>query len=246
LLRKEKEGGCREDGAHRTLPRRFLLVLVTIILLTPFYGVYAAAQITSGTTHLSNTLQYGVTVYSVDYSYPSTAEVGSNLTISVTLHVNSLTELVEYVNDFRLVANVYVGPQLVLNGSIAGGGKPLFLHPGSTLGPIGISIPLTARNTGVAEGASANATVSVTLVDTIWVARPLVGPASGDYYTEPAMQGAAGALVIHNAVASTNSSTGQGTVQTILPYALLVSGAALVLLFVFFPRGPRSPQTNQK
>jgi hypothetical protein len=245
MLRKKKDVGGREVGVRRTLPCR-LLALLSIVLVAPIYIVHGAAQITSGTTQLSNTLQYGNTVYSVDYSYPSTAEVGTNLTISVTLHVNSLTGLVEHVNDFRLVANVYVGPQLVLNGSIAGGDQPLFLHPGSTWGPFGVSIPLTARNTGVAKGASANATVSITLIDTIWVARPIVGPMAGDYYTEPAMQGAAGALVIQNAVASTNSTTGQGTVQTILPYALLASGAVLVLLFVLFPRARRSLQANQK
>ena len=132
MLRKEKEAGGREDGAHRTLPRRLLIVLVTIILLTPFYGVHAAAQITSGTAELSNRLQYGTTAYSVDYSYPSTAEVGTNLTMTVSLHVNSLTGVVEYVNDFRLVANLYVGPQLVLNGSIDSGTQPLFLRAGAT------------------------------------------------------------------------------------------------------------------
>jgi hypothetical protein len=207
--------------------------------LTPFYGVYAAAQITSGTAQLSNALQYGSTTYSVDYSYPSTAEVGTNLTITVTLHVKSLTGVVEYVNDFRLVANVYVGPQLVLNGSIDGGTQPLFLRSGATWGPKDVIIPLTAQNTGVAKGASANATVSITLVDTVWVADPRIG----DYHTEPAMQGAAGGLVIQNAVAST---TGQGTFQTVLPYALLASGAVLVVLAVFLRRGPRSPQANQR
>jgi hypothetical protein len=211
--------------------------------LTPFYGVNAESQITSGTAQLSNTLQYGSTAYSVDYSYPSTVEVGTNLTITVTLHVKSLTGVVEYVNDFRLVANLYVGPQLVLNGSINSGTQPLFLHPGATWGPKDLTIPLTASNTGIAKGSSANATLSITLGDTVWVADPRIG----DYHTEPAMQGDAGGLVIQNAVASPgDSTTGRVTVQTILPYALLGSGAVLVLLSVFFRRGRRSPQANQK
>jgi hypothetical protein len=243
MLRKKKDGRGREGGAHRTTPCRFLPVLLTMILLIPVQNISAAVQTTSGTTQLSNTVEYGTTAYSVDYSYPSTAEVGTNLTIAVALHVNSLTGLVEYVYSYRLVVNVYVGTQRVLNGSIDGGVQPIFLYPGSTWGPNNISILLTAGNTGLAKGQSLNATVSITLSDTVYVG----GKQIALYLTEPAMQGQAGGFVIQNAVASTSTSTtGQGTGQTYLPYALLASGAVLVLLVVFLPRGPRSPQANQK
>jgi hypothetical protein len=168
--------------------------------------------------------------------------VGTNLTIAVTLHVNALTGLVEYLYDYRIVANVYVGTQRVLNGSV-NGVYLRFLYPGSTWGPNNVTIPLTEANTGLAKGESANATVTITLGDTVWIA----GPQISLYLTEPAMQGSAGSLVVQNAVATTSTSAnGQGAGQSYLPYALIASGVVLVLLVVFLPRGHRSPQANKK
>jgi hypothetical protein len=242
MLRKEKYGG-RGKGPRRTVACLLLPALLVIVTLTPFNGARAAtAQNTSGTIHLSNSLDYGNTAYSVDYSYPSTAEVGTNLTIAVNLHTISLTGLIEYVNNFRLVAFVYIGPQIVLNGSIDSGSQPLYQRSGATWGPSNIIVPLTDRNTGVSVGESANATVSITLSDTLWVG----GPAISQYRTEPAMQGDAGALVIQNGVTSSGSQPAQDTAQTYLPYALVASGAVLMLLTVFFLRGPRSSRENQK
>ena len=246
MLRKRKEGLGRGRKGHATTARRHLLALFTLVLLIPIQNVSAAVQTTSGTTHMSNTLQYGTTAYSVDYSYPSTARVGTNLTVSVTLHVSSLTGLVEYLYDYRLVVNVYVGPQNVLNGSITGGVIPLFLYAGSTWGPNNVTIPLTAGNTGLAKGASANATLSINLQDTVYIG----GRDIALYLTEPPLQGQAGGLLIQNTITSSSTSSGgQGapqTSQTYVPYALVASGVVLMLLAVFLTRGPRSPKSPPK
>ena len=232
----------RHGGARRIAPRRFLLMISALMLLVPVQGIGAAAQVASGTIELSNTLVYGNTAYTIDYSYPTTADVGTNLTVRVTLHVKSLTGLVEYVNQYRILVSVIVGTQNVLTADVASNVNSSHLYPGSTWGPNNVVIPLTADNTGIAKGSSVNATVMITLQDQIWY-----GGNISVWITEPAMQGHAGTLVIQNGVTTTSTSTtNQGPGQTYLPYLLLGSGAVLVLLAVFFTRGARSPHSNQK
>jgi hypothetical protein len=245
-LLRTKRDGCDID-ANRTMPKRFMPVLLALILLTPLQNTYAAVQTTSGVVELSNTLNSGNTAYSVQYSYPSTADVGTNLNVTLTLHVNSLTGLVEYLYVYRLVVDVLIGG-IELNGSVSSGsgvgasnllGSPR-LYAGSNWGPNNISIPLTADNTGLAKGASANATVIIVLEDSIH---------EGFDATEPPMQDSAGGLVIQNSAATPNSSaTGQTTdqIQTYLLYAVLALGALLMVSAVLLPRGPQSRQANQK
>ena len=215
-----------------------------MVFLILVQNIYAAVQNTSGTTQLSNTLTVGDTAYSVEYSYTSTAQVGTNLTITFTLHIDSLTGLIEYLYSYSLVADVSIG-QHELSGSAFSSNGADYLYPGSSWGPNNITIPLTADNTGLAKGASTNATVSVTQEDTEWWGGQL-----SIFQTEPAMQGAAGSLVIQNSVApTTTSSTNNqvaGQTQTYLPYALLGSAAILAVLAVFLPDGPRSHQANQR
>jgi len=232
MLRNEKDS----RGHRRTRLWRFVPALVAAILLIPALGAHAEVQVTSGTAQLGNTLQYGNTSYSVKYSYPSTAEVGSNLTITVTLHVNSLTGLVEYITNYGLVAEVFIGSQ-VLQGSFSSTQNSTFLYPGSSWGPYNITIPLTANNTGLAKGNSANATLSVTLQDNVFYAAPQLNV----YVTEPAMQGVAGGLLIQNPVTSTSTSTTtSSTGQTYLPYLVLVAaGAVMMVGAALWPRRPR-------
>jgi hypothetical protein len=234
-------------GAKRTPARRFLPVLLTIALLVPIQSIDAAVPNTSGTVQLGNTLIYGTTAYSVDYLYPSQAQVGTNLSITVTLHVNELTGLAEYISHYQFNVEVNVGLK-TLNGTITGGNNtalPLPKYPGAVWGPNTLAIPLTANNTGLAKGDSANATVSITLQDLVWYNVPI-----GNLVSEPPMLGAIGSLIIQNSVATSSSSTsgGQSTgqTQTYLPYILLASGAVLMLSAVFLPRGPRPPQANHK
>jgi len=232
-LRKDRSG-----RSNRTPHRRFLPALLTLALLMPLQGVSAAVQ--TGTIQLANTLAYGNTAYSVDYSYPSTGQVGSNLTVMVSLHVIALTGLVEYVNQYRLHLSVAVGTQHVLTGDVASDQNSSHLYPGSTWGPFNVTIPMTESNTGLVKGQSANATMTVALQDQIWYAGNIQV-----WITEPPMQGTAGGLVIQDGVTTTSTSTtGPIAGQSYLPYELLALGAVLVILAVFATRAPRSPQSS--
>jgi hypothetical protein len=240
MLRNEKDG---RRGVHRAVPRRFLPALLLLVLLIPVQTVGASVQYTSGTVTVGNSLEYGTTQYIIDYAYPSTAQVGTNLSISVRLHVGNLTGLVEYTAEQRLIVNVFIsGEAAPLNGSLISPPDAEFLYPGSTWEPGNVTIPLTVSDTGLAKGAFVNASVSVTLQDEIWYGNPLYFTA-----TEPAMQGQAGSLIIQNQVPSGNgSTTNRGAVQTYLPYALLSSGVVLMLLAVVLPRGSRPAPVDQK
>jgi hypothetical protein len=215
---------------------RCLSVLVAVILLARGLGAYGQVQETSGVVQLGNTLQYGTTSYSVMCSFPSTADVGTNLTITFTLHVNSFHGLVEYVTNYRILAGVFIGSQH-LQGLSSSTQNSSFLYPGSTWGPNNITIPLTANNTGLARGQSANATVSITLQDGIYYGGQLIV-----YTTEPAMQGVAGGLVIQNTAATSSStSTISSTSQAYVPYAILAAaGAVMMVGAALWPRSPRS------
>jgi len=200
----------------------------------------------SGTTgQLGNNMAHGTTSYVVDYTYPSVAQVGMNLTVSLTLRVGQFSGLIEYITAYELDVQLFVGTQQLesfINGPIAFNSSS-YLYPGGIWGPNNATFPLTEADTGLAPGASANATFSVTLKDSAYFGVPLIV-----YETEPAMDGLGGALLIQNHVTSSTSNTsttGQSSAQTFLPYALLASGAVLIAAAVFLPRGPRSPPPNQ-
>jgi hypothetical protein len=236
MLQKSRDG--RDGIAKRAKFKRFLPLLLVMILLIQCQKTYAAVQSTSGSVQLGNTLQYGATAYSVEFSYPSTAEVGTNLTIALTLHVDSLTGLVEYIYNYQLIAKVFVGAN-ALDGNASMANNGTFLYPGSSWGPNNVTIPLTAENTGLAKGASANATVSVTLMDGVYYGGGLVV-----FNSEPAMEGAAGSLAIRNPADGGSATTSQiaNQTQNNLPYALFASAAVLMLAVVVLQRWPRQSQ----
>ena len=247
MLRKQKYRCPNRGGTHRVASSPFFSALLILILLGSAQGVGAAGQTVSGITRLGNNLGFGTTSYSVTWAHPSIAQVGSNLTISVTLKVDNLTGQIDYILQQRIIVDVFVA-SAVLNGSVIPAKNATNLYSGSTWGPFNITLPLTETNTGLAKGASTNATVSVTLEDTVLYATPsnLVSPYGQS--TEPAMQGSAGSLIVQNQVSSTNSTSTSPTsaAQTYLPYALLGSGVVLMLLAVFLPRGSRGSLANEK
>jgi hypothetical protein len=242
----ENKGHGREGGGgERPALRTFLPLLITLILLAPFQGASAAVQIESGTTQsLGNTMSHGSTSYVIYYTYPSSAQVGSNLTISLSLRVQAFTGVIEFTVGYEMRIQLFIGAQsqqVTISGP-AGFNSSAFLYPGGTWGPINATFPLTAANTGLAVGQSTNATFSATLLDSVYVGAPYL-----IFETEPAMTGDGGTLLIQNDVASSTSSasststTGPTSGQTLLPYALLASGAVLIAAAIFTPRGPRPP-----
>jgi hypothetical protein len=236
-------------GRARSTFKRYLPLLLTLTLLGTFQSAGAAVQIISGSTEqLGNTMSHGSTTYVVDYTYPSVAQVGTNLTISLSLHVGEFSGIIGYITAYQLQVALDVGSQQLQVTLYGPGGfnASSFLYPGGIWGPNNATFPLTEANTGLAVGQSANATFSVTLLDSVAIGYPY-----NQYETEPAMQGQGGTLLIQNAVASTTSSTSStstsgSTGQAVLPYALLASGAVLIAAAVFLPRGPRQTPPSQK
>lgn len=227
--------------------RPYLPLLVAVILLAPLQSASAAVQIESGQTQqLGNSLAQGSTSYIIYYTYPSTAQVGSNLTISLSLRVGQFSGVLQFILAYEMKVELFVGQQeqqVTISGP-GGFNASAFLYPGGIWGPVNATFPLTENNTGLAVGQSTNATFSATLLDTVYVGAPYF-----KYTPESPVQGQGGTLLVQNEVASSTSSTstsGQSSGQTLLPYALLASGAVLIVAAIFVPRGPRPPPPNQK
>jgi hypothetical protein len=240
----EKEG--RERGGARSALRPYLPLLMALILLAPLQSATAAVQIESGSTQaLGNTMSHGSTSYIIYYTYPSAAQVGSNLTISLSLRVQAFSGVIEFAVGYEMRVQLAIGTeqqQVTISGP-AGFNSSAFLYPGATWGPVNATFPLTEADTDLAIGQSTNATFSATLLDTVYVGAPYL-----IYETEPAMTGQGGTLLIQNEVTSSVSSTsttGPTGGQT-LPYILLASGAVLIAAAIFIPRGPRPLTPNQK
>jgi hypothetical protein len=241
MARKEKDVRSGNVGARQIMSRGLLFLLLAVSLLVPIQGAHATVQSTSGSVSLGNILPSGVTSYTVDYTYPSTATVGTNLTISLTLHVNSLSGNIEYVTNYKLLEFLYIGSQLVGNSAIKSPLNASYLYAGASWGPNNVTIPLTAANTGLATGQSANASLSITMQDEVFYATTVY---VGYYQSEPAMEGQAGEFLIQNVVPSSSTSTStstssQNSGQSYVPYALLASGAVLMVLAVALPRRPQ-------
>src|SRR5580698_8155335 len=97
MRRNENGGHGREGPGLRSALGTCLPLLIALILLAPFQGASAAVQIESGTTQsLGNTMSHGSTSYVIYYTYPSVAQVGSNLTISLSLRVQAFTGVIEF------------------------------------------------------------------------------------------------------------------------------------------------------
>jgi hypothetical protein len=217
---------------RRPSRRLVLSSLAAIILLAPL-------QATTATTGATNTIGndipgIGTTSYVVRYSYPSMARVGTNLTISLTLHLNEFGGEVEYIDKYAMELQLFVGANVLsetINGPVA---QNASLYPGAEWGPENFTFPLTESGTGVAPGTSENATLMVTLEDSVFYYGLGAIEGMGLYEeTEPSMQASAGSLVIANPPTSslTTHSTGSRGVETDLPY-YLAAAAATGLVFL--------------
>jgi hypothetical protein len=242
-----KYGDEKGGRSKRAMLKPYLPFLLALILFSSFQSATAAPQIESGVTQqLGNNLAHGTTSYVVDYTYPSTAQVGTNLTIGVTLRVQQFTGIIEYITAYELTVQLFVGSQ-VLQSTVygpVGFNSSSYLYPGGIWGPNNATFALTEADTGLTRGQSANASFSVILLDTVYFGVPIIS-----YQTEPAMTGQGGSFVVQDEVTSsttTTSTNGQASGQTIIPYALLASGAVLMAAAVFFPRGPKSSSPSQR
>jgi hypothetical protein len=246
MLRKMKNEPLGFSSAHLFGPS-LLLTALALVPLIPFQTAQAEVPFTSGTIPLGNTLQFGSTSYTIYYSYPPVAQVGTNMTIVVTLRVGLLTGSVDYVANYRILADVFIGGQLVSEGSVKADTTAAYLYSGTSWGPNNVTLPLTEANTGLSKGNSANASLRLRLQDQVFAVIPIYG---GTFTSEPAMEGSAGSVLIQDAVptSTTSTSTGHTTntnTTTILPYALLGAGLVLMVVAVVLPKGSRTPQGNK-
>jgi hypothetical protein len=194
---------------------------------------------TTGVTHtMGNAMGIAVTSYVVHYSYPSVAKVGTNLTVSLSLHLNQFSTSAEYISNYDLEAQLFIGPNVLQETVYGPLGINSTLYPGATWGPLNFTFPLNESNTGVARGTSENATLSVTLKDTLYELTisnidqlPYL-----NMVLEPPMQASAGSLIIENPAsqdtsgASNNARSG-AVWDTVIVIAVVgvLAGTALVL-----------------
>jgi hypothetical protein len=223
---------------HRAAAGCALLLAATLLLASQ--PGKASPGSTSGNVSLSNILEYGNTQYSVEYSYPSVAQVGSNLTITLTLTVVSQTGLVDFTTSYDLLVDVFVGNEPPLTGSINSNLTSPNLYQGARWGPNNVTIPLTAANIDLSKGQSANATVGITLEAGVYYDPPI-----DTAETQPAMQGQAGALVIQNGVHTIGSSVGAGAGQSYVTLTLVSSGVVLIVIAVLLPHRPKPPSSGE-
>jgi hypothetical protein len=230
-----------DRGEYGRRMRRVLPVVLVGALILSLQSVAAQTQMETGSATVGNTLQNGVTSYDLEYTHPTVAQVGQNLTIEATLHVNQFSGQVEYIAAYTLLAEVFIGDNyLSANTTVAAG--PNYLYPGGNWGPLNLTVPLTATDTGIPTGSSVNATVSLTLSDYVYVGIPYL-----TYVTEPPMTGQAGSVIIQNDVAtvttSSNQGSGSGNGSSTTAYVLLGAGVVLMVFAVVLPRGPKAPPT---
>jgi hypothetical protein len=113
----------------------------------------------------------GNATYTVYYEFPSSVSVGSNFTAQVSLQVNGLAGLEEYLTNYELSVEL---------GLPSGQGLSQFqantspMYPGGIWGPRNITIPITQSDTGLSVGSSISASVTIRMSTTVHVGYPLL------------------------------------------------------------------------
>ncbi len=166
--------------------------------------------------------------YTVHYSYPSVVSRGSNFTALISLQVNELNGLQEYVEEFQITVLVAVPNG---QGAAANLGSSSPLYPGAIWGPANATIPITQETTGPQAG-SINASVNINLATTTRVGYPVD---QDHYHTASQLVG----NVTIQAGESGNGGGGSfnlGGGLAYLPYVVVGLGVVLVSVGVLFPR----------
>jgi len=205
-------------------------VLLLLILVAPVSVAFAssnAPQVVSGTDTIPVSLTAGNSVYSISYSYPASADVGSNLTVAIGLGVVSFTGDKLYVSSYSLSALISFPSGKTVSDSISVSNSSAFIYEGGTAAPTSIVLPLTAENSGLAPGQSTLVNVTVGFTDEVWYEPPV-----GNYYPEY------GSVVVGQAVVTNPASP-----PIWQPIALIGSGAILLSAGLFLKRSSRRGTT---
>ncbi len=179
----------------------------------------------------------GVSTFSVYYSLPQQASVGSPLVVPVYLYVDNLTKLMVFLFDYSVQISVslnngkQISGQAGVNSTEAADNLgALQLHEGESWGPTNVTIPLTPSNTGLAQGQEALGTATLTVNADVWFNEPI------NFYRPQANQTSIGNVVFAN-------GTPSGPQPNYLGFVLVGLGAVIVAATVITRRKkPSSPK----
>lgn len=122
----------------------------------------------------------GTATYTIFYSMPQQAQVGSNLVVPFKLYVDNLTRLMNFLNDYNvtLSLSLHDGKQLSATEGVTGTEAAndlgaLQLHTGQGWGPVNFTIPLTTSNTGLGQGQEVLVNASMTVLADIYFNQPV-------------------------------------------------------------------------
>ena len=139
----------------------------------------ASPQTLSGTKNIPVNLTNGNSVYSIYYSYPASAQVGGNVTVTVSLGVVSFTGDKLYVRSYALSVLLPFANGKVLNRTITVTNASPFVYAGGSTEPANLTLGLTPENTGLPSGQSTAVNVTVGFTDEVWYEPPV-----SNYYPE--------------------------------------------------------------
>lgn len=198
------------------------VVLAIGMMVSP--AAHAQAPSQTGSVQLSASGSYGQGAYTVKYSMPTSVRTGSNLTVTVTLVVDDLGGMYEYILGYYVAVYVYVDSGHVLNGRVGDSTVGDALYPGGHWGPYNVTIPVSTEDTGLSPGSSVNASVAISLQTGVWIAYPF------DYnVAQQPLQASAGSIIVDN---GGSASTGA---LSYLPYVAIVVGVGIFAVLLAAP-----------
>ncbi len=199
--------------------KQILFALVCAILLVSLSVRQVDSQVStssaiSGSFDLTFSSNVGTSKYTLQYSYPSAITLGQNLTVTVTVFVDQLTELKLYVFDWGLQATMSGPGGIPVSNKILSAGSGNFLYQGSHWGPVNVVIPITSSNFNLTRGKSFTTQVILQWIADVQYDKPY------NYHFQESDQRVAGNLTVVNP----NSTSGTANY-----YYLGAAGAIVVI-----------------
>ncbi len=192
------------------------LIVVSELVFSGIASAETGSGNVSGNFKINSVEPNGSSEYTIDYDYPKEVVTGSNLTVTVTLEINSLRGLKLFLTDYRIDVFVSIPRKLVAHGQNLGGER--YLYEGAHWGPRKIVMPINASGAGVMPGQTIAANISIGFLANVWLDYPI------SYYSPDSGTEAVGNVVISNRSSSPP-----------LPYFVPVLVAlGLALLGVYF------------
>lgn len=175
----------------------------------------------------------GASTITVSYGLPQRAQVGSNLTVPLSLSVDNLTGLMAYFQGYNVSVRLALSNGRSLSGTAGvstggSGSNEAPLHAGQSWGPVNVTIPLDGANTGLGEGQQALGNVTLQVAAVVWLGRPV------NSSTVLLFKGNMGYTLVAN-----GKPTGER--PNVVGLALLVAGIAILTAAVAWRRPKRPP-----